>query len=371
MCSHNGLLMMLLFHLCQAQDDALPSPDPEPAPPNLGEMIDAVKAAFEQAVQISTTGTVREALEQVVGELVPQKTQAEHSPAVGTEADYTTEEAAKEEAVVLTAGEPHVLMSESSEQTSQQPAQEGLTQDTEPADEIQGLAKSSTSKPEEKSEEKPVELVLETVESILQDHDIVEVGKPMAEESHSEKSTVQLYTDTQKENESERGALEMNKGSKEAEDRDLEDPEKGFIEKEPQLSETEEKTAKGELENVEVPIEVKVQGPEEEDSVKRQDTEWATESEHSQEEWQAVTAQMGTDGGVADMDEVEQEEEEQEVAKSQEGVTEVKARREEEYSRSEAQLQKVSTQEEVPPSANTVPEKTQQEPGNESIIKCI
>ncbi|XP_059407733.1 sodium/potassium/calcium exchanger 1-like [Carassius carassius] len=363
LCSHNGLLVMLLFHLCQAQDDALPSPDPEPAPPSLGEMIDAVKAAFEQAVQISTTGTVREALEQVVGELVPQKTQAEQSPAVETKADYTTEEAAKEEAVVLTAGEPDVLMSESSKQTSQQPAQEGLTQDTEPAEEIQGLAKSSISKPEEKSEEKPVELVLETVESILQEHDIAEVGKPMAEESHSEKSTVQLYTDTQKENESERGAVEMNKGSKEAEDEDLEDPEKGFIEKEPQLSEMEEKTAKGELENVEVPIEVKVQAPEEEDSVKRQDTEWATESEHSQEEWQAVTAQMGTDGGVADMDEVEQEEEEQEVAKTQEGVTEVKARREEVDSRSEAQLQKVSTQEEVPPSAKTVPEETQQEPG--------
>ncbi|XP_042616894.1 translation initiation factor IF-2 isoform X2 [Cyprinus carpio] len=358
LCSHNGLLVMLLFHLCQAQDDALPSPDPEPAPPSLGEMIDAVKAAFEQAVQISTTGAVREALEQVVDELAPQKTQAEQSPVVETAADYTTEEAAEEEALVLPAGEPDILMSESSEQTSDQPAQEGLTQDIEPAEEIQELAKSSISKPEEKSEKKPVELDLEAVESILQDPDIVEMGEPVTEESHSEESPVQSYPDTQKENESGRGAVEMNKGSKEAEDEDVEDPEKGFIEKEAQLSELEEKTAKGELENVEVTIEVKIHGPEEEYS----DTEWATESEHSQEERQAVTAQMGTDGGVADMDEVEQEEEQQEVAKTQEGVIEVKARREEVDSGSEAQLQKVSTQEEVPPSAKTVPEKTQQEP---------
>ncbi|XP_016415586.1 sodium/potassium/calcium exchanger 1-like [Sinocyclocheilus rhinocerous] len=367
LCSHNGLLVMLLFHLCQAQDDALPSPDPEPAPPSLGEMIDAVKAAFEQAVQISTTGAVREALEQVVGELAPQKTQAEQSPAVETAADYTTEEAAKEEAVVLTAGEPDVLMSESSEQTSEQPGQEGLTQDIEPAEEIQGLAKSSISKSEEKSEEKSVELVLEAVdsvqepvESVLQDADIAEVGAPMTEESHSEESPAQWYPDTQKENESGRGAVKMNKGSEEAEDEDVEDPEKGFTEKEAQLSEMEEKTAKGEIEKVEVSIEVKVQGPQEEESVKRQDTQWATESEHSQEEWQAVTAQMGTDGGVADMDEVEQEEEEQEVAKTQEGVIEVKARREEADSGSEAQLQKVSRQEEVPPTAKT--EETPQEP---------
>ncbi|XP_016136250.1 ABC transporter F family member 4-like [Sinocyclocheilus grahami] len=366
LCSHNGLLVMLLFHLCQAQDDALPSPDPEPAPPSLGEMIDAVKAAFEQAVQISTTGAVREALEQVVGELAPQKTQAEQSPAVETAADYTTEEA-----VVLTAGEPDVLMSESSEQTSEQPGQEGLTQDIEPAEEIKVLAKSSISKPEEKSEEKPVELVLEAVasvqepvESVLQDTDIAEVGEPMTEESHSEESPVQSYPDTQKENESGRGAVKMNKGSKEAEDEDedVEDPAKGFTEKEAQLSEIEEKTAKGEIEKAEVSIEVKVQGPQEEESVKRLYTQWATDSEHSQEEWQAVTAQMGTDGGVTDMDEVEQEEEEQEVEKTQEGVTEVKARREEVDSGSEAQLQKFSRQEEVPPTAKTVPEETPQEP---------
>ncbi|KAL1249368.1 hypothetical protein QQF64_020373, partial [Cirrhinus molitorella] len=103
--------------------DALPSPDPEPAPPSLGDVIDAVKAAFEQAVQISTTGAVREALERGVVEL---KTPAEQSPAVETAVDYTTEEAAKEEAVVLTAGEPDAHMLKSGEQTNEEPAQEGL-----------------------------------------------------------------------------------------------------------------------------------------------------------------------------------------------------------------------------------------------------
>lgn len=356
-------------------DDALPSPDPEPAPPSLGDVIDAMKAAFEQAVQISTTGTVHKALEQVVGELSPQKTPEEQSPAVETAVDYTTEEAAKEEAVVLTAGEPDAHMLESNEQTFEEPAQEGLTQDIELAEEIQGLIpqESSISEPDEKSVIKPGEIleavdsVQEPLESVLQDPEIVEVGEPMTEESHADESPVQMNLDTQNKKQSERGAAEMQV----VEDEDVEEPEQGLVEKEAQLSEMEEKTSKGGIEKVEVTIsrgQVKLQGQQEEESMEREDTEWDKESEHSQEEWQAVTAQMGPDGGVVDMDEVEQEQEEQEVAKTEEGVIEVEARREEVEAGSEAQLQKVSREEAVHPTDKTVLKKTQQEPGNELII---
>ncbi|XP_052402113.1 golgin subfamily A member 6-like protein 6 isoform X2 [Carassius gibelio] len=356
LCSHNGLLVVLLFHLCQAQDDAIPSPDPELAPPSLGDVSDAVKADFEQAVQISTTDTVHEASEQVVGELSPQKTPEEQSPMVETTADYTTEAAAKEEAVVLTAGEPDAHLLES-------------TQDIEPAEEIQGLIpQASISEPDEKSVIKPGELVLEAVdsvqepvESVLQDPKIAEVGDTMTEESHADESPVQMFPDTQKDKQSERVAAEMEV----VEDENVEEPEQGFIEKEAQVSEMEEKTGKGEIEKVEVMIsrgQVKLQGQQKEESLERQDTEWDKESEHSQEEWQAVTAQMAPDGGVVDMDEVEQEEEEQEVAKTEEGVIEVEARREEVEAGSEAQLWKVSREKEVHPADKTVLEKTQQEP---------
>ncbi len=358
-------------------DDALPSPDPEPAPPSLGDVIDAVKAAFEQAVQISTTGTVREALEQVVGELSPEKTPEEQSPEIETAVDYTTEEAAKEEAVVLTAGEPDAHMLESNEQTFEEPAQEGLTQDFELAEEIQGLIpqdESSNSEPDEKSVIKPGQVVFEALdsvqeaeESVWQDPEIAEEGETMIEESHADESPVQMYPDSQKEKQSERGAAEMQV----VENEDIEEPEQGFIEKESQLSEMEEKPSKGEIENVEVMIsrgQVKLQGQQEEESMERQDTEWDKESEHSHEEWQAVTAQMGPDGGVVDMDEVEQEQEEQEVAKTEEGVIESEARLEEIKAGSETQLPKVSREEEVHPTDKTVLEKTKQEPGNELII---
>ncbi|XP_026059730.1 golgin subfamily A member 6-like protein 6 isoform X3 [Carassius auratus] len=356
LCSHNGLLVVLLFHLCQAQDDAIPSPDPELAPPSLGDVSDAVKADFEQEVQISTTDTVHEASEQVVGELSPQKTPEEQSPMVETTADYTTEAAAKEEAVVLTAGEPDAHLLES-------------TQDIEPAEEIQGLIpQASISEPDVKSVIKPGELVLEAVdsvqepvESVLQDPKIAEVGDTMTEESHADESPVQMCPDTQKDKQSERVAAEMEV----VEDENVEEPEQGFIEKEAQVSEMEEKTGKGEIEKVEVMIsrgQVKLQGQQKEESLERQDTEWDKESEHSQEEWQAVTAQMAPDGGVVDMDEVEQEEEEQEVAKTEEGVIEVEARREEVEAGSEAQLWKVSREKEVHPADKTVLEKTQQEP---------
>lgn len=340
-------------------DDALPSPDPEPGPPSLGDVIDAVKAAFEHAVQISTTGAVREALEHVVGELTPQKTLAEQSPAIDNAADHTIEEAAEEEAVVLNEREPDVLMSESNEQTYEETAQKGLAQDLEPAEVIQGLIaqeESSISEPEQKSVIKPVDLeaIQEPVESVLQDPEIVGVGEPMTEESQSEES---LYTDTQKENESGRGAAEMNKGVKEVEE-GAGEPGQGFIEDKGKIVEEEVTIGDGE---------VKVEIPQEEESVERQEGD--TKSEKiSEEEWQAVTAQMGTDGGLADMDEVEQEEEKQEAAKTEESVIEsvieVEARREEVEAESEAQLQKVSRGEEVLPTDKTVPEKTQQEPGN-------
>lgn len=321
-------------------------------------MIDAVKAAFEHAVQISTTGAVREALEHVVGELTPQKTPAEQSPAVENAAGHTIEEAAEEEAVVLNEGEPDVLMSESSEQTYEETVKKGQAQDLEPAEVIEGLIaqeESSISEPEQKSVLKPVDLeaIQEPVESVLQDPEIVGVGEPMIEESQSEESP---HTDTQKENDLGRGAAEMNKGDKEVEE-DAGEPWQGFIEDE------------GKKVEVEVTIgdeEVKVEIPQEEESVERQEGD--TESEHTEEEWQAVTAQMGTDGGLADMDEVEQEEEKQGAAKTEESVIEsvieVEARREEVEAESEAQLQKVSREEEVLTTDKTVPEKTQQEPGN-------
>ncbi|KAK9980786.1 hypothetical protein ABG768_000373 [Culter alburnus] len=350
----------MIFDLLKASAfnyDALPSPDPEPDPPSLGDVIDAVKAAFEHAVQISTTGAVREALEHVVGELTPQKTLAEQSPAIDNAADHTIEEAAEEEAVVLNEREPDVLMSESNEQTYEETAQKGLAQDLEPAEVIQGLIaqeESSISEPEQKSVIKPVDLeaIQEPVESVLQDPEIVGVGEPMTEESQSEES---LYTDTQKENESGRGAAEMNKGVKEVEE-GAGEPGQGFIEDKGKIVEEEVTIGDGE---------VKVEIPQEEEYVERQEGD--TKSEKiSEEEWQAVTAQMGTDGGLADMDEVEQEEEKQEAAKTEESVIEsvieVEARREEVEAESEAQLQKVSRGEEVLPTDKTVPEKTQQEP---------
>jgi len=334
-------------------DDALPSPDPEPAPPSLGDVIDAVKAAFEHAVQISTTGGVREALEHVVGEITPQKSPAEQeSPSVENTADHPIEEAAEE--VHLSEGEPDMHMSESNEQTYEETPQKGLAQDIEPAEVIQGLI--AQEEPEEKSVITPLDLeatdsIQEPVESVLQDLEIVGVGEPMTEESQSEESPVHSYTVTQKENEPERGAAEMNKGGKEVEE-GAEEPGQGFIED------------KGKTE-VEVKIggeEVKVEVPQEKDSVERQEKD--TESEHSEEGWQAVTAQMGTDGGVVDMDEVEQEEEEQRAAQTEESVIEVETNREEVKAGSEARFQKVSREEDVLPTDKTVPEKTQQEPGN-------
>ncbi|XP_077060930.1 uncharacterized protein LOC143712938 [Siphateles boraxobius] len=246
-------------------------------------------------------------------------------------------------------------MSESNEQTYEKTAQKGLAQDIEPSEGIQGLIaqeESSISEPEQKSVIKPLDLeatdsIQEPVESFLKDPEIVGVVEPMTEENQSEISPVQTYTVTEKENESGRGAAEMDKGGKEVEE-GAEEPGQGFIED------------KGKIE-VEVTIgggEVKVEEPQEEESVERQEKD--AESEPSEEEWQAVTAQMGTDGGVVDMDEVAQEE--QGAAKTEESVIEVETSREEVKAGSEVQLHKVSREEDVLPTEKRVPEKTQQEP---------
>ncbi|KAI4874499.1 hypothetical protein NFI96_018179 [Prochilodus magdalenae] len=65
----------------QDHDVAPSSPSHEPAPPSLIDVIDAVKAAFEQAVKISKDKAVQEVFEQVVEELVPQQDVAEQSTA--------------------------------------------------------------------------------------------------------------------------------------------------------------------------------------------------------------------------------------------------------------------------------------------------
>nr|XP_021331951.1 titin isoform X2 [Danio rerio] len=340
LCSHNGLLVMLLFHLCHAQDDALSSPDPDRAPPNLGDVIDAVKAAFEQAVQISTTGAVREALEEVVEELTPQKTPSDQSTVEETTADRT--ETAEEPAELLPEEESDAYLLETNGQTHEEESQ-----DTEPSEVIQGLIDQqdpSISEPVIKPEEIALEAKdsVQEPESVLHDPEIIEEGEPATEETKSDDLTVQIYPDMQEENKS--GATEMNNGGKEVE-------EDAFIEEEAQLSETDERAAKEEIKEVEVTVDG--EGPqEEEESVEMQEVN--TESEPSEEKRQAVTAQMGTDGGVVDMDEVEQEEEKQETLK--EGVIEVEAKREEVKEGSEARLQKVSKEEVVPSTDRTAPE---------------
>ncbi|XP_073806565.1 uncharacterized protein si:dkeyp-118a3.2 isoform X4 [Danio rerio] len=353
LCSHNGLLVMLLFHLCHAQDDALSSPDPDRAPPNLGDVIDAVKAAFEQAVQISTTGAVREALEEVVEELTPQKTPSDQSTVEETIADRT--ETAEEPAELLPEEESDAHILETNGQTHEEESQ-----DTEPSEVIQGLIDQqdpSISEPVMKPEEIALEAkdsVQEPAESVLHDPEIIEEGEPATEETKSDDLTVQIYPDMQEENKS--GATEMNNGGKEVE-------EDAFIKEEAQLSEIDERAAKEEIKELEVTVDG--EGPqEEEESVEMQEVN--TESEPSEEKRQAVTAQMGTDGGVVDMDEVEQEEEKQETLK--EGVIEVEAKREEVKEGSEARLQKVSKEEVVPSTDRTAPGKAHEASDVNEII---
>lgn len=62
-------------------DPALSSPSPESALPSLGDIINAVKAAFMEAVKISKDDAVRTVFEQVVEELGPKKNIAKKPPA--------------------------------------------------------------------------------------------------------------------------------------------------------------------------------------------------------------------------------------------------------------------------------------------------
>lgn len=174
-------------------------------------MIDAVKAAVEQTIQISTDGTRREALEQAGEDLIPQKTPAGQPPAAENMADHTTEQAAvmkvSEEAAVLPAGEPDARVSESNEEINEESAQ-----DTEPARLIEH--ESFGSEPTKESLGKPVsevagsvqEGVKSGVESALLGPQIVKVTEAdvehFAEETETEESPVQVFSaDIQKKNE--------------------------------------------------------------------------------------------------------------------------------------------------------------------------
>ncbi|TRY66239.1 hypothetical protein DNTS_006727 [Danionella cerebrum] len=317
----NGLLVMLLFRLCHAQDDALPSPGPEPAPPSLGDVIDAVKAAFEQAVQISTTGAVREALEEVVEELTPQKSLVDQSVADKDEA----KESNQEQGGQLTAGEPKSL--------------EGLTQDIEASEVIEAQEESLIPEPLQKSVKKPVELVLEALDSVLESEESVlkdEGDEGITEEIDSDDSSpLQIDSDKHKENKSgDKSDLEVEEGAG--------NQGQGVTEKEPPFS---EKIKEEALENEPVQM-----------------TEGNSDSELSQEERQTVTAQMGTDGGLVDTEEAEQEEDEQIAAKTEEGAIEVEAKRHELKAGSEAHHQRVSKEDDSLSTDKTVPEKTEEEP---------
>lgn len=344
-------------------DAAPPSPDPEPAPPSLGDVINAVKAAFEQAIQISTDGAVHEALEKAAEEHAPRKTPAEQAPAAENVADHTTEEAAavrvsEEETVVLTVGEPDAHVSESNEQTDEEsvqgPAQEAtLTQDTdeEPTIEQESFQERSDSEPVKSIEE----LVRKAVETVVQEpggESVLlgpQVGKVyegntenLAEDLEMEESPVHAFTaDTQNENNPGREA-----GNKEVE-RTAGVPENAW---KPQMSEM-EKTV--EPERVEVTIrseDVKAEGLQED--VKMQPgvlerPEAETESEIRQKERHDGIVVEDVGGVIVE----EQLEEEHEAEVEAEKV------------KNEAEIQTFLEEEEVPPTRKTSAVETQQEAG--------
>ncbi|GAA6091912.1 ABC transporter F family member 4 isoform X1 [Tachysurus ichikawai] len=84
---YKGLSVVFLLHLCQAQDAALPSPSPESALHSLDDVMDAVKAAFMEAVKISENDAVRAVFDQVVEELGPQENIAEDPPATADDTE--------------------------------------------------------------------------------------------------------------------------------------------------------------------------------------------------------------------------------------------------------------------------------------------
>ncbi|KAA0722405.1 hypothetical protein E1301_Tti007139 [Triplophysa tibetana] len=352
---------------------ATPSLDPEPAPPSLGDVINAVKAAFEQAIQISTEGSVHVALEKTAEEHVPRKTPTEQPPMSENVADHTTEEAAavrvsEEETADLTAGEPDAHVSESNEQTDEEsvqgPAQEAkLAQDTdeEPLRLIEHEMfpkERSDSEPVKTTEEssiKAVELVVEVVESVeepeksggesvLLDPQVVTVGEPntenFAKHLEMEESPVHAFTaDTQYDNKHGREA-----GGEEVE------RSPGVTENawKPQVSEMEKTVGTKRVEVTIASEDVKSEGLQEDVKmlpgvIERPESE--TELELTQEERNAGIVVEGVVGVVVE----EQLEEEHEAEVEAEKV------------KTETEHQTFLGEVEVPPTGKTAPVETQQE----------
>ncbi|KAL6466740.1 hypothetical protein MHYP_G00245440 [Metynnis hypsauchen] len=152
--------------------DAVPRPpNPEPAPPSLVDVIDAVKAAFEQAVKISEDNAVREVFEQVVEELVPQQDIAMQSPAIADGAEDATEEGTAGLTALHAVQEQAEATLDSSEQMLAQPNGEAVK------DEV-GLVQESA--------ENPVESVHQPNEFYIQEQE-----DPVSESTQEAKESVE------------------------------------------------------------------------------------------------------------------------------------------------------------------------------------
>ncbi|KAL7855744.1 hypothetical protein AOLI_G00193480 [Acnodon oligacanthus] len=167
-----GLLVLVLLQICQAQDAVPPPPNPEPALPSLVNVIDAVKAAFEQAVKISEDSAVREVFEQVVEELVPQQDIAMQSPAIADGAEDATEEGTAGLTALHAVQEQAEATLDSSEQMLLQPNGEAVK------DEV-GLVQESI--------ENPVEAVHQPNEFIY----IQEQEDPVSESTQEAKESAE------------------------------------------------------------------------------------------------------------------------------------------------------------------------------------
>lgn len=163
-----------IFLACS--DAALPSPSPESALPSLGDVMDAVKAAFMEAVKISEDDAVRAVFEQVVEELGPQKNISEEPPATADDSEdglpavvhehadkettHLSEENANKKQTDLKLESPEQTIGLSDKQEVRQSA--GLLQepDEEPVELIYRLNKSA---------EEPVQEVKDPVQNVAGD----------------------------------------------------------------------------------------------------------------------------------------------------------------------------------------------------------